>query len=95
MFCDDKSAYSDEHNERRLKDTALIGGQNRFATGIFVLAAFGYEYRVVVALSENESGENDVDYIEFYAENRHYSENPNPTEGHREERNQCEGKTAE
>lgn len=59
--------------------------QDRLACASFVELSFGDENSIVVALSEDESGENDIDNIEGYASEGHDTQNPSPRECHRQE----------
>ena len=68
MFGQDKRTYTDEHDQRRNDDGLLIGGQKLAPIGIFVAHALGDENGIVVALSKDESGENDIDNIKLNVE---------------------------
>ena len=66
MLCKDQRSYSDEHDECRYDDALKIGGKHGSVVFMFVEASLGHEYGVVVALSEDECGEDDVDDVELY-----------------------------
>ncbi len=84
---DDERAYAHEHYHRRESDAAAVGVEDFPPRGILGHESFGDEYRVVVSLSEDECGEDDVDDVEFYREYAHESQNPQPADG---ERKECE-----
>ena len=62
---------------------------------VFVKRALCHEDGIVVALTEDEGAQDDVDDIELDAQQRHDAQNPQPTDGHGEERQQCQRQTAE
>ena len=72
----DKGAYANEHDQGGEYDALLVGSQKRLAVGELVTAPFGDEDGVVVALSEDECGEDDVYDIELHAAQTHHAENP-------------------
>ena len=63
--------------------------------GVLILAALGDEDGVVVALSEDEGGEDDVDDVELDAQQRHDAQYPQPAHRHGEEGEQCQFDAAE
>ena len=81
----DQGADADKHDESRDDDALLVGREHAAAVGIFILAAFGDEDGVVVALTEDEGGQDDVDHIELYVQKRHEAQDPQPADGHGEE----------
>ncbi len=68
-----------------MKDAVLVGGKAFLPVGIFIDKPFGDEDRVVVALPEDECGEDDVDDVEADVQKAHQSKNPEPTDSQREE----------
>ena len=85
MTARDECADADEHDEGREDDASFVGGEDRLSVHIFRDAAFGDEDGVVVALAEDEGGQNDVDDVELDAEQRHDAQNPYPADSHRDE----------
>ena len=85
MTGEDEGANADEHDKGGDDDAVLVGSKHLAAIGILVLATFGDEDGVVVALSEDEGGENDVYHIELDAQQGHNAQYPHPAYSHREE----------
>ena len=56
---------------------------------------FCHEDGIVVALTEDEGGKDDIHYVEFYAKESHESQYPYPTDRHRQERNYGKFDTSE
>jgi hypothetical protein len=56
---------------------------------------FCHEDGIVVALTEDEGAQDDVDDIELNAQQRHDTQDPQPTDSHGQERQQRQGQTAE
>ena len=81
----DKGAHSDEHDGGRKENASLIGGKDSAAVLAFVNESLGDKNAVVIALSENECGENHVDEVEFDVEQVHRTQNPQPRHGHGKE----------
>ena len=88
-------AYANEHNQGGLQNAMLVGFEYRSAESVFTLAALGHENGVIVPLPENESGQYDIDYVEFDAEKAHYAEYPHPAHSHREKGDYREFKPSE
>ena len=85
MLGKDECADADEHDEGREYDAVLVGSKNGFLVYVLADASLGHEDCIVIALTKNESGKDDVDDIEFNAEQGHDAKNPHPTDSHREE----------
>ena len=73
----------------------LIRGQHRAMVTVLADRSLCHEDGIVIALSEDECGEYHVDNIELDIEHAHQSENPHPTDGHRQEREHRQLETAE
>ena len=81
-------ADADEHQRGRKHHTTAIAAQPTAACGIFIDQSFGYKDGVVVTLSEDKGGQDDIDDIELDAQQLHQSQYPNPAYGQRQERQQ-------
>ena len=69
-------SYADEHDEGREKDSPAVGRQHRTTVDCLVNSSLGHAEGVVIALSKDERGEDDVDDIERKARDTHNSLNP-------------------
>ena len=83
MFGENQHSDADEHNRRRKDDGVFELRQHLLAVRVFVHHALGDENGVVVALPEDEGGEDDVDDVEFHVENAHQAKDPDPRERER------------
>ena len=81
----DECTDADEHDDSRDDDAVLIGSEHLAPVSIFILASLCHKDGVVVALSEDEGGENDVHHIELNIQQCHHAEDPYPADCHREE----------
>ena len=81
----DQRADADKHDQGREDDAVLIGGEHLPTVGIFVTGSLGHEDGIVITLSEDESGQDDVYDIKLDTQKSHQSQNPNPADGHRKE----------
>ena len=52
---------------------------------MLVDTTLGHKYGIVVTLSEDKRGKDNINDIELYAEYSHKTENPHPTDSHRHE----------
>ena len=73
----------------------LVSGKHRATCTTLIYATFGDEDCIVVSLSEDESGENDIYYIELDAQQSHDSKYPYPAYCHRDKGNDCQLQLAE
>ena len=67
----------------------LVGGKHLAPVSIFVHGSLCHEDGVVIALAEDEGGEDDVHDVELHVEDGHQSQYPQPTDSHRDEREDC------
>ena len=95
MTSHNERADADEHDECRKDDGPLVGGQHRLMVSRLIDRPFGHEDGIIVALSENERGENDIDDIKLDAAESHDTENPQPADSHRQEGQHGQGESAE
>ena len=91
MTGNDEGADANEHDERREEDRPSIGGEHGAMVLVFVKRALRHEDGIVVALTKDEGAQDDVDDIELNAQQRHDTQDPQPTDGHRQEGQQCQG----
>ena len=63
MLGEDERTNANEHDESREDDALLVAGEHRTSVGILILAALGHKDGVVVALSKDERGKDDVHHI--------------------------------
>lgn len=82
---DDERSDADEHDQRRDHDAAFVRGQQLAPVGVFVDKSFGDEDRIVVALAEDEGGQDDVHDVEPDVEQLHEAEDPQPADSHGQE----------
>ena len=66
MFCKNQRTYADKHQNSRQNHTVAVVFQHLLAVSILVEQSFGDKNRVVIALTEDECRQNDVDDVEFY-----------------------------
>ena len=85
MLGEDECADADEHYQGREDDAPFVGSKDGAFVNIFRDAALRHEDGVVVALTEDEGGEDDVDDVELDAQQRHDAQNPYPADSHRDE----------
>ena len=90
MLGDNQRAHADKHDEGGDDDAVLKRGQQLLLIGKLVDQAVGDKDRVVVALSEDEGGQDDVDDIELHAQHAHDAQDPDPSQGHGEEGQQTQ-----
>ncbi len=95
MSGQDQGPDADEHYHRGMKDAVLVGGQTLLPVGIFIDKTFGDEDCVVVALTEDERREDDVDDVEPDAKKTHQPQNPEPADSQREKGQKTKFQTAE
>ena len=81
----DQRSDADEHDQGREGNGTLVGGQHLTAMPALVEAALGHEDGVVVALTKDEGGQDDVDQIELDAQQGHDAQDPYPTDSHGQE----------
>ena len=94
MFGQQQHAERNQHDERTEEDGLVELREHPVAGALFVERTFQHKNRVVVALSEEERGEDDVDDIELNTCQLHDAENPNPRDGHRQESDDAEPEAA-
>ena len=95
MLREDQDADAHQHDEGRQHHTALVGLHHPTAVGVLVHQSLGDEDGVVVALSEDKCGQDDVDDVELQAEQVHAAQYPHPSDGQRQERNDAQLEAAE
>ena len=95
MLGNNQRTDADKHNQCRDDDAVLERWQQLLLIGIFVDETVGDEDGVVVALSEDKGGQNDVDDVELHVEQTHDAQNPYPSQCHRQECQQCQFQSAE
>ena len=95
MLGQHQGSYADEHYHGRMEHAVLVGGKTFLPVGIFIHKTFGDEDRVVVALAEDEGGEDDVDDVEADVQQAHQSKDPEPADSQREEGQKAKFQTAE
>ena len=78
MLGEDQRADADKHQYTTENDTVAVVFQHPLAVGVFVEQALCDENRVVIALTENEGGQNDVHDVELDASQMHDAQNPSP-----------------
>ena len=81
VFGEDEDADADEHEGGGDDDAAAVTAEALLAVGVFVHETLGDEDGVVVALAEDEGGEDDVDNVEFDSGELHHAEYPQPADG--------------
>ena len=91
MTGNDEGADANEHDERREEDRPSIGGEHGTMVLVFVKRALRHEDGIVVTLTKDEGAQDDVDDIELNAQQRHDTQDPQPTDSHRQEGQQCQG----
>ena len=91
----DEGADANEHDERREHDRPSIGGEHGTMVLVLIDRALGHEDGIVVTLAKDEGAQDDVDDIELNAQQRHDTQYPQPTDGHRQEGQQRQRQTAE
>ena len=91
MTGNDEGSDANEHDERREEDRPSIGGEHRSMVLVFVKRALRHEDGIVVTLTKDEGARDDVDDIKLNAQQRHDTQDPQPTDGHRQEGQQCQG----
>ena len=84
VACEDHDAHADKHDGGREGDAVFVGGQRSASVGVFVNQPLGHEDGVVVALAEDERGQDDVDDVELHVEDAHQPKNPDPAERQRD-----------
>ena len=84
----DEGTDANEHDERREEDRPSIGGEHGTMVLVLIDRALSHEDGVVVALTKDERAQDDVDDIELNAQQRHDTQDPQPTDSHRQERQQ-------
>ena len=85
MFGEDERADADEHEDAREDDAVAVVLQHPLAIGVFVEQPFRDEDGIVVALAEDEGGQDDVDNIKFDAAQVHDAQDPGPAHRQRQE----------
>ena len=95
MHRKDKNADTDKHYQRREKDGLTVLWQDGFTGTAFVEQSFHNKNGVVVSLSEDKRGEDDIDDIELQTETLHQRQYPDPTESHRHKRDEHQPYIAE
>ena len=65
MLREDKNAYADEHDGRRKDNRLAVLREHFFACAMLVNEAFDDENRIIVTLTEDKGGKDDVDDIEL------------------------------
>jgi hypothetical protein len=95
MFGNYQRPDADKHYQCREDDAVLIGCQHRFTIGIFMGTSFCHKDGIIITLTKDEGGKDDIHYIEFYAKENHESQYPYPTDRHRQERNYGKFDTSE
>ena len=73
MLGDDERTNADKHDKSREYDAFLIGDEYSSPIAIILDQAFGDEDCIVVALSKDEGGKDDIDDIETYSPQIHQS----------------------
>ena len=85
MTGNDEGADANEHNECREYDRPAIGGKHGTMVLVLIDRTLCHEDGIVVALTKDEGAQDDVDDIELNAQQRHDTQDPQPTDGHRQE----------
>ena len=91
----DERTNTNEHDTGRQEDGSSIGGQHGSTMGVFIKSSLCHKDGIVVALSENKGAQDDIDNIKLDAQQGHDTQDPQPTDGHGEERQQRQRQTAE
>ena len=91
----DQRTNTNEHDTGRQEDGPAIGGQHGSMVLVLIKSALGHEDGIVVALAEDKGAQDDIDDIKLDAQQRHDTQNPQPADGHGQERQQCQRQTAE
>ena len=68
----------------------LIGCKDRLIRLMLVDTTLSHKDGIVISLTEDKRGKDDINDIELDAEYSHESENPHPTDGHRHEGYYCQ-----
>ena len=63
----------------------FVGCKNRLTGIMLIYTAFGHKDGIVISLTKDERGKDDIHDIELDAEYSHKTENPHPTDSHRHE----------
>ena len=95
MLCEDENADADEHDGRRKDNRLTVLREHFFAGAVLVHKTFDNENRIVVTLTEDKRGEDDIDDIELNTKQLHDGDDPNPTECHGHKSNQRQPEIAE
>ena len=91
MTGNDEGADANEHDERREEDRPAIGGEHGTMVLVLIDRTLRHEDGIVVTLTKDEGAQDDVDDIELNAQQRHDTQDPQPTDDHRQEGQQCQG----
>ena len=83
MLGNNKSSYAYEHDNGRKQNAMLIGCKDRLARLMLIDTALGHKDGIVISLTEDKRGKDDINDIELDAEYSHESEDPHPTDSHR------------
>ena len=95
MTGNDQGPDTNEHDERRQDDGSTIGCQHGTMVLVLIDSALRHKDGIVVALAKNKCTQDDINDIELNAQQGHDTQNPQPTDGHREEGQQRQRQTAE
>ena len=95
MLREDENADADEHDGRREDNRLTVLREHFSACAMLVNEAFDDEDCIVVTLTEDKRGKDDIDDIELNTKQLHERDNPNPTEGHGNKSDQRQPEIAE
>ena len=95
MLSNYERANAYEHDKGRDDDAVLERRQEFLLVGILVEESVGDEYCIVIALTEDKGGKDDINDVELHAEEIHQSQYPQPAHGHWQERQKAKLQSAE
>ena len=73
MAGQNEAADTDKHEQSRDGHAVFVGAESLTARGMFVHQPFGNEDSIVVSLTKDEGGENDIDNIKLDAAYLHHA----------------------
>ena len=71
----------------------LVRCKHLASISIFIHRTFCHKYSVVITLTKNKCGKNDIDNIKLHSKQRHNAQYPQPAHCHRDKRQQRQLKT--
>ena len=84
MLRHNERSHTNKHDQSRDDNTVLIRRQQFLFICKLIDESVSNKYGVIVALSKDKRGENDIDDIELHIEEIHDTQDPEPSHSHRE-----------